>query len=193
MTVLEDRIEMAKSDDTSALDTLFEQMFVPEGFKAEVVEGAVFMVPQRSVHWMTIRRIIQALDDRFGRDAVVFSDVRIDFPGHQNGFCPDVAKLRAGARQDSTGHWRYQDVEFIAEVISKGTAVNDYGPKKTAYALAEVPVYLVVDPYLGRSRLFTQPKDGDYVSDASIAYGGDVDMTTTPLNLTLRTDEFPRD
>ncbi|MFJ8505774.1 Uma2 family endonuclease [Streptomyces avermitilis] len=193
MTVLEDRIEMADSDDTSALDILFEQMFVPEGFKAEIVEGAVFMVPQRSIHWLIIRRIVRALDETFGMDALVFSDVRIDFPGHQNGFCPDVAKLRDGAEQDPTGHWLYQDVEFVAEVLSKGTAANDYGPKKSAYATAEVPVYLVVDPYVGKLHVHTQPKGGDYVMETTVAFGGEVDLTVAGRHLTLKTDEFPRD
>ena len=66
-------------------------------------------------------------------------------------------------------------------------------PKKTAYALAGVPVYLIADPYLGECRLFTQPKDGEYLSDTSITYGGEIDMTATPLGLTVKTDDFPRD
>ncbi|WP_320780090.1 Uma2 family endonuclease [Streptomyces sp. CRN 30] len=193
MTVLEDRIAMAESDDTSALDALFEQLSVPEGFKVEIVEGAVFMVPQRSTHWLILRRILHALDARFGLDALVFSDVRIDFPGHQNGLCPDVAKLRDGAEQDATGHWLHQDVEFIAEVISKGTAANDYGPKRTAYATAEVAVYLIVDPYVGKCVVHTRPENGDYVTQTPIAFGEEVDLTTTSLGLTLKTDEFPRD
>ncbi|QIY71762.1 Uma2 family endonuclease [Streptomyces sp. RLB1-33] len=192
MTVLEDRIEMADSDDMSALDRLFERLSVPEGYRAEIVEGAVYMVPQRSIHWLIIRRIVRALDERFGMDAMVFSDVRIDFPGGLNGFCPDVAKLRDGAEQNSANHWLYQDVEFVAEVISKGTAANDYGPKKTAYATAEVPVFLVVDPYVGKCHVYTQPKDGEYVTETTVSFGGDVDLTTT-LGLTLKTDEFPRD
>ncbi|MEV0182515.1 Uma2 family endonuclease [Streptomyces sp. NPDC050625] len=195
MTVLEDRIEMADVN-TKRLDEWFERlerMPVPEGFRVEIVGGNVYMTPQRRTHWETIRRIVQALEDRFGRDVMVFSDVRIDFPGRENGFCPDVAKLSDSAEEDEEGHWRYQDVEFVAEVISEGTAQNDYGPKKTAYALAEVPVYLVVDPYLGKCRLFTEPKDGDYVNDFSVAYGGVVDLTGTSVDLTLRTDEFPRD
>jgi len=192
MTVLEDRIEMANVNEQT-LDELFDQMTVPEGYKAEVVEGAIYMSPQRDVHWETIRWIVRALEDRFGMRVKVFSDVRIDFPGRLNGYAPDVAKLRDNSEKDADGHWRHQDVEFVAEVISKDTAKNDYGPKKTAYALAEVPVYLIADPYVGRVRLFTQPKDGDYVSDLSIAYGGDVDLTGTLLDLTLKTDEFRRD
>ncbi|MEU1041374.1 Uma2 family endonuclease [Streptomyces sp. NPDC005551] len=195
MTVLEDRIEMADDNGEPTLDALFESIerAAPEGFKAEVVEGAVFMVPQRSTHWMIIRRIVHALDDTFGMDALVLSDVRIDFPGHRNGFCPDVAKLRDGARQDATGHWLTQDIEFVAEVLSKATAPNDYGPKKSAYACAEVPVYLIVDPYTGKCHVHTQPKNGDYVTETTVAFGGDVELTVSGTGLTLATGDFPRD
>ncbi|MFF4352146.1 Uma2 family endonuclease [Streptomyces sp. NPDC001530] len=193
MTVVEnDRIAMATINE-QILDEMFDQMNVPEGYKAEIVEGTIYMSPQRDVHWETIQSIVFQLLTILGTKAKVLSDVRIDFPGHLNGLCPDVAKLRDGSQKDSEGRWRYQDVEFIAEVISKGTAMNDYGPKKTAYALAEVPVFLIADPYVGKCRLFTQPKDGDYLGDLPIAYGADVDLTTTLLGLTLKTDEFPRD
>ncbi|MFI6491322.1 hypothetical protein [Streptomyces sp. NPDC050564] len=39
----------------------------------------------------------------------------------------------------------------------------------------------------------TQPKDGEYVSELSVAFGADVDMTATSLDLTLKTGKFPRD
>lgn len=188
---------MAEASGEPTLDVMFEwleKMPVPEGFKAEIVGGNVYMTPQRDIHWETIREILWALEDRFGRrHAKVFSDVRIDFPGNHNGFCPDVAKLRDGAAKDAEGRWRYEDVEFIAEVISQGTAGNDYGPKKTAYAVAEVPVYLVADPYQGMCTVYTEPKDGDYQCEMRVGYGSVVDLTTTPLELTLKTDEFPRD
>ncbi|QKW28095.1 Uma2 family endonuclease [Streptomyces seoulensis] len=195
MTVLEDRITMAESDNTRWLDDMFERlekMPVPEGFKVEIVEGTVYMSPQRNAHWQIILTLIKVLMGRFGTDVQMVSDVRIDFPGHRNGLAPDVAKLRDGAAPDAKGRWSPGDVEFVAEVISKDTARNDYGPKKTAYALAEVPVYLIVDPYLGKCRLFTQPKDGDYLTDTAVTFGGEVDMTTS-LGLTLKTDDFLRD
>ncbi|WP_282189769.1 Uma2 family endonuclease [Streptomyces sp. RPA4-5] len=176
-----------------ALSQQLEQMPAPEGYKAEIVEGAVFMTPQCDVHWQTIRWIVRALDDHFGMDALVTSDVRIAFPGERNRFAPDVAKISDGAEEDEFGRWRHQDVEFIAEVISKGTAPNDYGPKKTAYALAEVPVYLIADPYTGRCRVFTEPQDGDYKVDLTVAYGLPIDLTHTVAGITLATDEFPRD
>ncbi|MGW7079376.1 Uma2 family endonuclease [Streptomyces sp. NPDC054871] len=195
MTVVEtDRIAMA-DDNAKSLDAWFEliERMVPEGIKAEVVEGAVSMVPQRNVHWQIIRRILYALDDRFSRDVLAMTDVRIDFPGYQNGFCPDMAKFRDGAGVDEEGRWRHEDVEFIAEVISRGTGMNDYGPKKATYAEAGVPVYLIADPYQGRCHVYTNPKDGEYLTEARSDFGDDVDLTGTIIDLTLKTAEFPRD
>ncbi len=194
MTIeLTDRIEMADSDGPS-LDELFERlehMPVPEGYKVEIVEGAVYMSPQRRAHYRITRGIVRALEDRWGMDAEVMSDVRIDF-GENNGLAPDVAKFSDDAEEDERGRWRYQDVEFVAEVISKGTGHNDYGPKKTAYATAAVPVYLVVDPYTGTCHVFTQPKEGVYLSEHTTTFGVPIDLTGTVVDVTIPTDKFPR-
>ncbi|MGW7287834.1 Uma2 family endonuclease [Streptomyces sp. NPDC054847] len=194
MTALDERrIEMAENSDERTLDEMFQWLeSAPEGFKVEIVEGAVFMSPQRDIHWQIIRRIVRALEDRFGMDVTVMSDVRIDFPGTLNGFAPDVAKIKDGAGKDEAGRWRYQDVEFVAEVISKGTGHNDYGPKKAAYAAAGVPAYLVADPYQRKCHLYTAPKEGDYTTETAVAFGTDLDLTGTPAGLTLTTSDFPR-
>ncbi|SOE11684.1 Endonuclease, Uma2 family (restriction endonuclease fold) [Streptomyces sp. 2323.1] len=189
MTIeLTDRTEMASS---SELDDMFEQMHIPEGYKAEIVEGTIYMAPQRGTHWETIADIYEQLRTRYPRKCVL-SDVRIDFPGYLNGFAPDVVALAENAIKNDKGHPRYQDIEFVAEVISESTGKNDYGPKKTAYALAEVPVYLIVDPYLGRCRVFTDPQDGDYKFDVNLAYGTPVDLTHTVVGITFSTEEFPK-
>ncbi|MEU6143109.1 Uma2 family endonuclease [Streptomyces sp. NPDC047081] len=195
MTVVEDRIEMAEASGELTLDVMFEwleKMPIPEGTKVEIVGGNIFMSPQRHTHFQIVFDILEQLRAKYPRTRLA-SDVRIDFPGHLNGFACDVAAVADRSVRDDKGRWRYQDVEFVAEVISKNTAANDYGPKKAAYALAEVPVYLIADPYQGKCHLCTQPKDGEYVSELSVAFGVAVDMTTTHLGLTLKTDEFPRD
>ncbi|MDI3388143.1 Uma2 family endonuclease [Streptomyces sp. B-S-A8] len=177
------------------LDELFDviEQGIPEGYKAEVVEGAIHAVPQRDSHWQITLLILRAVDAGFGRATLVMSDVRIDFPGFLNGFCPDVAKLRDDAEPDRDGRWRHQDVEFIAEVVSPGTGLNDHGPKKGAYAAAEVPVYLIADPYAGRCHICTRPKNGEYRTESKADFGDKVDLTHTPLGLTIDTAKFPRD
>ncbi|MFD9910184.1 Uma2 family endonuclease [Streptomyces sp. NPDC059063] len=193
MSVVDDRIKMA-DENTRVLDAMFEAFEgrpILEGMRIEVVEGDVHMTPQRNVHWQIIRRVLHALDDRFGRDTLVMSDVRVDFPGFRNAFCPDVAKFRDGAQPDDEGRWQHADIEFIAEVISKGTAQNDYGPKKTTYAKAEIPLYLIADPYQRKVHVYTQPKNGGYEVESVVAFGRDVDLTDTVLGLTLKTADFP--
>jgi Uma2 family endonuclease len=195
MTVLADRIEMADESGELSLDVMFEwleKMPVPEGYKTEIVGGHIFMTPQRDTHWDIIADIYEQLRATYPRKRLK-SDVRIDYPGRLNGFASDVVALAEGATRDGKGHWRHEDVEFVAEVISRNTAANDYGPKKDAYAAAEVPVYLIVDPYTGEWHLHTLPKDGTYHSSVRFGFGEDIDLTGTPVGLVLKTGEFPRD
>lgn len=81
MTVVEtDRIDMADESDELTLDSMFEwleKLPVPEGFKAEIVGGNVFMAPRRSTHGEIIRRIVRVLEDAFGMDVKVMSDVGV--------------------------------------------------------------------------------------------------------------------
>jgi Uma2 family endonuclease len=195
MTVLDDRIEMAESSAELTLDTMFEwleKMPIPEGYKTEIVGGHIFMAPQRDNHWDIIAALYDQLRTRYPRRRLK-SDVRIDYPGHLNGFASDLVALSEDARKDDKGRWRCDDVEFVAEVISRQTAANDYGPKKAAYATAGVPVYLIVDPYTGTWQLHTLPKDGEYHASLSFGFGEEIDLSGTAVGLVLKTDEFPRD
>ncbi|MFE9096352.1 Uma2 family endonuclease [Streptomyces sp. NPDC007264] len=136
MTVLVDRIVMAEQSEELTLDKMFEWLEpAPEGFKVEIVRGAIYMSPQRQTHWEIILDIVEQLRTRYPRNRIA-SDVRIDFPGRLNGFACDIATFKPHAVRDDKGRWRYQDVQFVAEVISKDTAANDYGPKRETYALA---------------------------------------------------------
>ncbi|MGQ4413812.1 Uma2 family endonuclease [Streptomyces sp. SAS_269] len=195
MTVLEDRIAMAESDNTITLDEMFERlekMPVPEGYKVEIVEGTVFMSPQRDTHWEIILDIVEQLRAKYPRKRLK-SDVRIDYPGHLNGFATDVTVMAEGAARTEDGRRHCGDVEFVAEVIARGTAANDYGPKKAAYAEAEVPVYVIADPYRGECRVLTHPRGGKCAREVKADFGEELDLTDTPLGLVLKTDEFPRD
>ncbi|WP_164543593.1 Uma2 family endonuclease [Streptomyces mobaraensis] len=194
MTVeLTDGIAVTDNDGLS-LDELFDQLEpVPEGYRVEVVRGVVHMSPQRRTHWKIIFEIACRLRQHFGEDTEIDSDVRIDFPGYLNGFCPDLVKIADGATPDGKGRFSPSDAELIVEVTSQGTAVNDYGPKKQTYAEAEVPVYVIADPYSGQCHVFTSPKGDTYRSEVTVDFGDPIDLTCTPLGLTIHTDKFPRD
>lgn len=98
-----------------------------------------------------------------------------------------------GAVENGKGLWRYQDVEFLAEVISRGTAADDHGLKKTAYAEAEAPVCLIADPCQRRCHVCTNPRGDDCATGTKAGFGDEADLTSTAVGLTLKTDEFPTD
>lgn len=180
-----------------ALDKLFDTtrpMAVALGYKVEIVEGAVHMRPVRKGHRQISSDIVQQLRPRYPKESDGSTGC-IYLPGHQNGFAPSVLAIKDGGVLDPSGRWRYQDIDLVAEVTPEATAANIHGyyPKKTAYATAEVPVYLIVDPHLGKCRAYTQPEEGDYLSEVTVAFGTDIDPTCTPVGLTLTTGEFPRD
>ncbi|MFD3975450.1 hypothetical protein [Streptomyces cyaneofuscatus] len=58
---------------------------------------------------------------------------------------------------------------------------------------AGVPLLLIVDPYVGRCLLHSEPKDGGYHKKLVVDFGLDVDLTDTSMDLVLKTDAFPRD
>ncbi|WP_327704496.1 Uma2 family endonuclease [Streptomyces decoyicus] len=185
-------IEEAGSAELDDLFDRLDQRYIPAGYKVEIVEGTICMARQRGTHWETLADIYEQLRTRYPRKRVL-SGVRIDFPGCVNGFASDVVALAESATKNDKGHPRYQDIELVAEVFSESTGKNDYGPKKTAYALAEVPVYMIADPCLGRCRVFTGPQDGEYKIDLTVAHGRPVDLTPTVAGITLSSEEFPRD
>ncbi|MDT0322858.1 Uma2 family endonuclease [Streptomyces millisiae] len=192
--VMTDRIQMADTDDMSS-DELFEllERAIPEGLKAEIVGGGIFVSPQRNTHWFITMKLITALIKRFGEDVLATSDVRVDFPGDRNAFCPDVVKFSADAAEDERGRFRYKDVEFVAEVISRGTAQNDYGKKREAYAAAGVPVYLIVDPYTRKCLVLTEPEGDRYREEVTVKFGDPVDLSGTIVDMVIPTDKFPHD
>ncbi len=195
MTVgLIDGTEMAESDELS-LDEMFdglEQAF-PEGFKVEIVEGAVYVTPQRYTHWEIIRRTCRQLENHYGEDVKILSDVRVDFPGELNGLCPELAKVADAAEPDDGGRFAPSDIELIVEVVSRKTAHNDYGPKMALYAQAGVPLYIVVDPYSAKCHAFSGPEGRTYENEITVKFGDPLDLSPLGLDLTLSTETFPRE
>ncbi|TVL93536.1 hypothetical protein CD790_00215 [Streptomyces sp. SAJ15] len=184
---------MAMVMDSARLDEMFdliEAMNVPAGYRAEVIEGEIVMNPQRFVHSTIIRRINRSLEDVCGLEANILWDVRIDFPGALNGYCPDVALLADDAKEDENGGWDYRDVRLVAEVVSRGSRRDDYDAKLKVYAAAGVPTYVIADPKTGYVHVHHAPQNGEYTDVSTYAFG-----TKFPLpfpEATIDTTNWPR-
>jgi Uma2 family endonuclease len=202
MTVLQDRPATAETDedDMMGLDEMFEYIEdghnPPPGFKVQIIEGAIVMSPQRDVHALVIIEILIAIREVLGRKAKLLFDVRLDVPGWRNGFAPDVMLIRNDAGKLPNGSYRYQDARLVVEVVSRSSRKDDYGHKLEAYALGEIPTYVVADPKLGTVEVHTLPR---VISDGVAEYGethryrfGDSFVLQDP-EVTIDTADWPRD
>ncbi|MFI9203775.1 Uma2 family endonuclease [Streptomyces sp. NPDC053048] len=186
---------MATVEDSAKLDEMFaliDAMNVPAGYRAEIIEGEIVLNPQRDVHSMIIRLFTRALEDARGMDYPgILWDVRVDFPGCLNGFAPDVALVREGAKKTEKGLYRYQDLELVAEVVSRSSRRDDFGSKLKTYAVAEVPTYLIADPKTGLVHVFHAPRDGEYTDETTYTF---TSKFTLPFpEIVVDTTSWPRD
>ncbi|MFI9393593.1 Uma2 family endonuclease [Streptomyces bauhiniae] len=172
--------------------TRLEAMPVPEGYKAEIIEGTVQLTSRGDSQWAITADLYEQLRTRYPR-ARLKSGARLDLPGPLNSYAPDLMLLAESAERTAAGLWRCAEVEFAAEVLPLDTVDPAHGPKEAAYALAEVPVYLVVDPRQGRCHAYSKPKKDEYAVRLTVTFGADLNLTGTPVGLSLKTHDFPRD
>jgi hypothetical protein len=59
--------------------------------------------------------------------------------------------------------------------------------------LERMPVPEGSDPYVGKFHVFTVPKGDEYRSELTIDFGEPIDLEGTVVDLTLSTEDFPRD
>lgn len=177
MTTLDDRVLR-----------VFEDLVVPEGFKAELIRGEIVMMagPDRVHNWIVESVMDQIPRTRWHR--VQTQDLAI--PEESSESQPDLVVYERGAVQGSGRLVPAAAVTMVVEVVSRTSGDRDYKTKRQLYAAANVPVYLIVDPLQARCALFTEPSPGsrDYRIERTSAFGEPVPVTE--LDLTLVTDEF---
>ncbi|MEU1826227.1 Uma2 family endonuclease [Streptomyces abikoensis] len=180
---------------STELDEMFdliEAMNVPQGYRAEIIEGEIVLNPQRETHSTIIRLLTRSLEDARGRDYPgILWDVRVDFPGCLNGFAPDVALVREGAQKNEKDLYRYQDLDLVAEVVSRSSRRDDFGAKLKTYAMAGVPTYLIADPKTGLVHVYHAPADDEYTDETTYTFKSE--FTLPYPEILIDTSLWPRD
>jgi len=158
----------------------FENLEVPEGFKAELIRGdIVMMAGPDKVH----NRIVQSVQDQIpsGRwERLQTQDVA--FPGENSEPQPDLVVMEIGADDGPGRLVPSSAVTMLVEVVSKTSAHRDYVEKRSIYAAGGVPVYLIIDPFEAKCVVLTEPTGtglaADYQSERTRKFG---DLVTLPI------------
>ncbi|MFI0257974.1 Uma2 family endonuclease [Streptomyces sp. NPDC017056] len=183
MTAVDDRPA------THPLVAFFEDLEVPEGFKAELLRGEIVMMAGPDlVHNRIVLRVLRQIPDRW--DCLQTQD--IDLLSETSEPQPDLVVLDRDSGPASGRLLPSEVVTLLVEVVSKTSIDRDYRLKRSIYAAGKIPAYLVIDPIMAQCVLLTEPtgggEDADYAVQRITKFGDPVPLDL--LGVKLDTGEF---
>ncbi|MEL5958715.1 Uma2 family endonuclease [Streptomyces sp. NPDC047917] len=177
----------------------WRELDVPEGWRAEIDEGQIVLVPPPHAHHNGIaakvqRRLYRNLPD----ELEIYQTLGVHVAPLDRLYVPDLVVMPSdlidAADPEVNDPMDAADALLIVEVTSKGNARDDRTKKYRAYARAGVPMYLLIDRFDTRgamATLFTEPnEDGTYKHSDPVPFGKPLSLPE-PFGTTLLTDEFP--
>ncbi|MGZ9930903.1 Uma2 family endonuclease [Streptomyces sp. NC-S4] len=183
---------MTAVDDRLITDAVraFEDLEVPEGFKAELLRGDIVMMAGPDwVHNLIVLHVQKQIP-LAGWYPVQTQGIAI--PGESSEPQPDLVVVEHGAFDGPGRLVPAPAVTLLVEVVSKNSANADYGIKRSMYAAGRVPAYLIIDPFEAECLLLTEParagEDADYTVERRVKFGEPVPLDV--LGIKLDTGEF---
>ncbi|MGP3686699.1 Uma2 family endonuclease [Streptomyces sp. IBSNAI002] len=183
------KVATPPSDLDDVLWQAWKAMELPEGYRAEIVEGFIEVSPTgRYSHGRIANRLRRALDKFLdGGQFAAHQDMNVIHK--RKVWIPDVFITLEDAEEHVTEDGLGIDasaVELIAEVVSPGkeTLERDRERKRRAYARAGIPVYVIIDDFDGHGTVsvLTGPVPGEarYASEVRMPYGTEVIVPEGP-------------
>jgi Uma2 family endonuclease len=127
--------------------TIDDYMSLPEGVRAELIEGELYMSPSPTFrHQQILARIYRALDDFVRKrtiGVVCFAPLDVHLPSGDI-VQPDLVFV-SNAHRDAIQDWIRGTPDLIVEVVSAAGAERDRIVKRDLYARNGVPEYWIVD------------------------------------------------
>ncbi|WP_030933054.1 Uma2 family endonuclease [Streptomyces sp. NRRL B-24720] len=177
----------------------WRELDVPEGWRAEIDEAQIVLVPPPHAHHNGIAAKVQRrLYRDLPEELEIYQTLGIHVAPLDKLYVPDLvvmpSELIDAADPESSDPMEASDALLIVEITSKGNAREDLTKKYHAYARAAVPMYLLIDRFDTRgamATLFTEPnEDGTYKRTDAVPFGKPLTLPE-PFDTTLLTADFP--
>ncbi|KOG90949.1 Uma2 family endonuclease [Streptomyces varsoviensis] len=173
---------------------LWERTSPPEGCKVEIIEGIVTVAPPpESDHNDTADELQRLLYTAIPRDWGIYQTQGLTVPGRRGLYVPDLAVIPKKLLPRRQERQTADAAQLVVEITSSSNANHDRIEKLHGYASAEVPLYLLLDPWHSgkpTATLYGEPKGGSYRVLASVAYGDELHLPE-PFDVTVDTALFP--
>ncbi|WNM35113.1 Uma2 family endonuclease [Streptomyces sp. Li-HN-5-11] len=179
--------------DLELMRAIMRRMPEIEGVDLQMADGFIMMAPVRPVHSETIRKALNQIDDQLPaeQDLAVSSDVEFVWEEWGKDYAPDAIVWEGQAFRDNLTSASADLVTFACEVISPSSVELDYLDKAAAFARVPFAAYLVLDPYVRRAVLHSQPQDGIYHLRKIVTYGDPVEIELPFGTIVLDTSKLP--
>ncbi|MFI1070510.1 Uma2 family endonuclease [Streptomyces puniciscabiei] len=184
MTAVEDRPM------TTDIMKYFENFEFPEEFKVELLRGEIVVMAGPDVaHNDILEAVVDQIPRRQWR-RLQTQDIAILEETSQPQ--PDLVVIERGTGPGQGRLMPSEVITMLVEVVSKISVERDYVVKRSIYAAAKVPAYLIIDPVMAQCVLLTEPtghgEDADYRRQRITKFG---DLTPLePIGIELDTCEF---
>ncbi|MEU6734605.1 Uma2 family endonuclease [Streptomyces physcomitrii] len=177
----------------------WRELDVPEGWRAEIDEGQIALVPPPHGHHNAIAAQVQRhLYRSLPEDLEIFQTLGVHIPDVERLYIPDLVVMPEilVLERDPENNDPYEaaEAELVVEITSKGNARTDRTRKLWAYAHAPVPLYLLIDRFDARGpmvTLYSDPQNGTYKHADVTPFGRPLTLPA-PFHATLPTEKFPR-
>jgi Uma2 family endonuclease len=178
------------AEDRDEVLSAFLELDVPEGYRAELIEGEILVTPPPDgSHEDYMGKIAWQIARRSASDMYSVATKGLVTPlGH---FIPDGAVGPLGLFNGLDPWARPDGVLMVVEVTSSRPE-KDRDAKRRGYAAAGIPFYLLVDRSQGTVTLFADPRkpeEQDYLTVTRVPFGKPLDLPE-PFAFALDTAVF---
>lgn len=173
----------------------FLALETPEGFRAEFIEGEIVVTPPPDGDHADCINVLM-------KQVVRKAAVEMDLSGNRglklvrggrcpkNYLIPDCTLAPTSARlfRGADSWMPAEGVAMVTEVTSS-RADRDRDIKRHCYALARIPLCLLVDRDRGSVSLFSEPDQDEYQQVVTMPFGKEIALPA-PFSMTLETTDF---
>ncbi|WP_158613015.1 Uma2 family endonuclease [Nocardiopsis sp. Huas11] len=176
-----------------SLRELADSLDTPPGVKVEVIEGAIVMSPTPSKrHAGVLRRLYDQLARQLPEDRVAEQVCSVEAPEGEDFASPDLLIVPVAVEEEDGWLVEPGAVDCVVEVVSPSNHTNDTKVKPSLYARWGIPVYLLIDPRDGTTRLYWDPQGGGYRAHHDAEFGDEVVLPEPLKDVRIDTSVFPR-
>ncbi|MFG3346690.1 Uma2 family endonuclease [Streptomyces sp. NPDC048018] len=173
---------------------LWHEMEWPEGCKVEIIEGIITVAPSpANQHNSIAERIQRRLYTVVPEDWGIYQTQAVAVPARAGMFIPDLLVAPEAALREPGHYIPATTAELVVEITSQSSANHDRIAKAAGYAMAGVPLCLLVDRWAPGGptvTLYGQPKGGVHRVLGAVPFGEEIRLPA-PFDLTLDTPDFP--